>query len=113
MFTFGETDLYDQISNPPGSWLLWLQENLRRVMGVAPCIPIGRGFFQYSFGLIPRRHELTTVVGTPIDVPKVVEPSRKLIDEYHAKYVDALTRLFEEHKEKYVERPEEAVLVIE
>lgn len=61
VFTFGETDLYDQVPNPPGSWLLWLQERIRRVIGVAPCIPIGRGFFQYSFGLIPRRHVLTTV----------------------------------------------------
>lgn len=54
-----------------------------------------------------------TVVGASITVPKVTNPTRELIDEYHAKYMEALTRLFEEHKEKYVERPEEARLVIE
>lgn len=80
---------------------------------MAPCIPIGRGFFQYSFGLIPRRHELTTVVGAAIPVPKVAEPSKELIDEYHTRYTEALTKLFEEHKTKYVERPESTSLVIE
>uniref|UniRef100_A0A8D8VH82 Acyltransferase n=1 Tax=Cacopsylla melanoneura TaxID=428564 RepID=A0A8D8VH82_9HEMI len=113
VFTFGETDLFDQVPNPPGSWLLRLQEQIRRVVGVAPCIPIGRGFFQYSFGLIPRRHKLYTVVGAPIEVPKVSVPSQELIDEYHRKFTDSLIQLFEDHKDKYVDNPKTTKLVIE
>lgn len=113
VFTFGETDIYDQVSNPPGSCLFKFQERIRQIIGLAPCIPIGRGFFQYSFGLLPRRHELTTVVGAPIQVPKTEQPSQELIDTYHAKFVDSLTQLFEDHKQKYVDNPETAKLVIE
>nr|CAD7204347.1 unnamed protein product [Timema douglasi] len=59
--SFGETDLYDQVSNPEGSWLRWVQDQFRKVFGIAPIIPIGRGFFQYSFGFIPRRCPVFTV----------------------------------------------------
>jgi Diacylglycerol acyltransferase. len=52
-------------------------------------------------------------VGAPIEVPKVEQPSNDLIAEYHKKYVDSLTQLFEDHKEKYVDDPKTAKLVIE
>uniref|UniRef100_A0A8D8YAP9 Acyltransferase n=1 Tax=Cacopsylla melanoneura TaxID=428564 RepID=A0A8D8YAP9_9HEMI len=104
VFTFGETDLYDQASSPR---LIWIQKLVRQLTGINLCIPIGRGLF-----LMPRRHELTTVVGAPIHVPKDSEPSQDLIEEYHKKYMDCLTRLFEEHKHKYVDNAETTKLVI-
>ncbi|KAJ8946388.1 hypothetical protein NQ318_011794 [Aromia moschata] len=58
VFSFGETDLYDQLDWPP---LRWFQEKLRKWIALAPVVPIGRGFFQYSFGLIPRNRPVTTV----------------------------------------------------
>lgn len=58
VISFGETDLYDQIEN---SWILQLQQKIRKVTGIAPVIFFGRGLFQYSFGIVPRRHPVTTV----------------------------------------------------
>lgn len=58
VFSFGETELYDQLDGPR---LRKFQEALRRWIVIAPIIPIGRGFFQYSFGIIPRRHPVVTV----------------------------------------------------
>lgn len=58
VLAFGETDLFDQVEGPR---LRRVQEALRRWVGLAPVIPIGRGFFQYSFGLMPRRRKVTTV----------------------------------------------------
>lgn len=58
VLAFGETDLFDQIEGPR---LKKVQEALRKWLKVAPVIPIGRGFFQYSFGLLPRRRKVTTV----------------------------------------------------
>lgn len=58
VFSFGETELYDQLDGPR---LRRFQEALRKWIVIAPVIPIGRGFFQYSFGIIPRRHPVTTV----------------------------------------------------
>ncbi|KAM7249525.1 hypothetical protein ACFE04_008290 [Oxalis oulophora] len=57
-FSFGENEIYDQIT---GKWLLWLQQKLKIVLGVAPCLIKGRGFFQYSFGLLPHRRPIVTV----------------------------------------------------
>lgn len=58
VLSFGETDLFDQIEGP---YLRSFQEMLRKWIGIAPVLPIGRGFFQYSFGIIPRRCPVTTV----------------------------------------------------
>lgn len=60
-FSFGETDLFNQVNNPEGSLLRKVQEMLRKVIGLAPALPIGRGFFQYSFGLVPMRRPVTCV----------------------------------------------------
>ncbi|KAG7213543.1 hypothetical protein KM043_002801 [Ampulex compressa] len=106
VFSFGETDLYNQFYGAPGSRLRNVQNYIRKFIGLAPIIPIGRGFFQYSFGLIPRREKITVVVGAPVDVPKVEEPTTELIDEYHEKFTKALIELFETEKHKYVENPE-------
>lgn len=51
-------------------------------------------------------------MGKPIPVPKVENPSKELIDEYHAKFVEALSAIFEEHKHKYDMAGSEAKLVM-
>lgn len=40
-------------------------------------------------------------VGAPIRVQRSPRPSRAQVDTLHALYVERLTRLFEEHKERY------------
>ncbi|CAH1118870.1 unnamed protein product [Phaedon cochleariae] len=109
VFSFGEIDLFDQLE---GSMLRNFQEKIRKWIGLAPVLPVGRGFFQYSFGIIPRRRPVTTVVGKPLDVPKIENPSREEVEEYHAKFVQCLTELFEEQKYNYLENPEEKKLII-
>lgn len=110
VLSFGETDLFDQVET---SWLRSLQEKIRKLIGMAPILPIGRGFFQYSFGIIPRRCPVTTVVGQPLEVPKMENPSREIIEEYHEKFVEHLTAMFEEQKYNYLDKPEEKNLIIE
>lgn len=61
VLSFGETDLFTQLGSPEGGLLHMIQEWLRKYLGMAPIIPIGRGFFQYSFGIIPQRRSVTTV----------------------------------------------------
>nr|XP_018909405.1 PREDICTED: 2-acylglycerol O-acyltransferase 2-A-like [Bemisia tabaci] len=111
VFSFGETDVFDQVSNPPGSWLLWLQSTLKKVLGVAPCIPLGRGIFQYSFGIAPRRTPITTVVGRPIMLPQEPNPSSELVDKYHKIFMEELMELFETHKGKYLEDPKTKLII--
>lgn len=97
VFAFGENKLYDQVDNPRGSRLHRLQEFLRGWIGLAPVIPIGRGLFQYSFGLAPRRLPISVVVGAPIPVERVAEPTSDQIADLNRRFEDALVKLFETH----------------
>lgn len=103
VFSFGENDLYYQIANPRGSKLREIQLILQKKMGYALPLFHGRGIFQYKFGLLPSRHPIDTYVGEPIAVPKLTpeQITPKIVDEYHTKYINALTRLFDTHKAKH------------
>ncbi|XP_058810785.1 2-acylglycerol O-acyltransferase 2-A-like [Phymastichus coffea] len=113
VFSFGETDLYDQVNNPEGSLLRKCQEFVKKVTGIAPVVPWGRGFFQYSFGLIPNRRPVTVLVGAPLEVPKIEEPTKEQVNEYHAKFTDKLVELFETHKSKYLQDSDKLSLILE
>ncbi|KAF7243240.1 2-acylglycerol O-acyltransferase 1 [Varanus komodoensis] len=101
VFSFGENELFKQISNPKGSWLRTWQEKLQKIMGFALPLFHGRGIFQYSFGLMPYRKPIHTVVGDPIVVKQNLNPTIEEIDQLHQKYLQELQKLFDKNKEKY------------
>uniref|UniRef100_A0AAY4AFA1 Monoacylglycerol O-acyltransferase 2 n=2 Tax=Denticeps clupeoides TaxID=299321 RepID=A0AAY4AFA1_9TELE len=101
VYSFGENELFDQVSNPRGTWLRWLQEHLQRIMGVSLPLFHARGVFQYSLGFLPYRKPIHTIVGRPIPVKKNEKPTTQELDELHQLYMDELSELFEEHKSKY------------
>lgn len=101
VFSFGENELFDQVENVPGSWLRWIQNRLQKIMGISLPLFHGRGIFQYSFGLLPYRRPITTVVGKPIEVQQRPQPSQEEVDQLHQRYIDELCSLFEAHKLKY------------
>lgn len=61
VYSFGENEVFDQVSNPQGTWLRWIQDSLQSIMGVSLPLFHARGIFQYSFGLIPYRKPINTV----------------------------------------------------
>ncbi|XP_074839136.1 2-acylglycerol O-acyltransferase 2-B-like [Carettochelys insculpta] len=101
VFSFGENELFEQVPNPPGSLVRVVQERLQKTMGLALPLFHARGVFQYSFGLLPYRSPIHTVVGAPIDVPRNPFPSQQDIDRLHAVYLEKLIALFEAHKGRY------------
>ncbi|XP_067301566.1 2-acylglycerol O-acyltransferase 2 [Pseudorasbora parva] len=101
VFSFGENELFDQMENPTGSALRRMQDRLQRIMGVAMPLFHARGVFQYSFGLLPYRRPIHTVVGRPIPVTQTPCPNKEDIDALHSLYVKGLTQLFEENKGNY------------
>lgn len=101
VFSFGENELFDQMENPSGSSLRRLQNRLQSIMGVAMPLFHARGVFQYSFGLMPYRKPIHTVVGGPISVVQTPSPSREDIECLHKVYLQSLTELFEQHKHTY------------
>lgn len=101
VFSFGESFLYSQVANPAGSRLRRFQDWFKKYCGFSPPAFYGRGIFQYSLGLIPYRKPLNVVVGAPIQVDKVEDPSEGQINELHAKYVKALKDLYDNYNPVY------------
>nr|XP_051693961.1 2-acylglycerol O-acyltransferase 3-like [Oryctolagus cuniculus] len=100
VYSFGVNDTFKGMNFSKGSWQYLCQVTCKRVTSIAPCIFWGRGLFLHnSCGLLPLPMPITTVVGGPIPVPQCSSPSQEQVDHYHRLYMDALERLFEEHKE--------------
>jgi len=94
VYCFGENQTYDNIQ---GMWnfRLWLNK-----LGIPAIIVFGSWFFP----LLPKRDDprgIRVVVGKPIVLPKINNPSRDEVRHWHDKYIAALIRIFEEHKEEY------------
>lgn len=58
VFSFGENDMYEQHKGP---WIQRIQDACHKLFGFVPIIPRGRGLFQYTFGIVPRRRPINTV----------------------------------------------------
>ncbi|XP_006861948.1 PREDICTED: 2-acylglycerol O-acyltransferase 1 [Chrysochloris asiatica] len=101
VFSFGENELFKQVSNPEGSWIRTLQETLKKIVGFTLPLFHARGVFQYNFGLVPYRKPIHTVVGRPIPVHQTLNPTSEQIETLHQNYMEELRKLFEEHKGKY------------
>uniref|UniRef100_A0A915CDL3 diacylglycerol O-acyltransferase n=1 Tax=Parascaris univalens TaxID=6257 RepID=A0A915CDL3_PARUN len=111
MYSFGENELFDQVENPKGSTTRTIQECLKQKLGFSQPLFHGRGIFNYNFGIWPYRRPINSVVGAPIAVEKTKNPTNDDVDRLHAKYISALTELFETHKTNYGV-PKDAKLII-
>ncbi|XP_053316637.1 diacylglycerol O-acyltransferase 2-like [Spea bombifrons] len=113
VYSFGENEVLHQYQFEAGSWIRSLQESFLHVVGFAPCIFFGRGIFSSSSrGIMPLRRAINTVVGKPIPVPKIENPSEQQVDTYHALYVSSLQELFDTHKQGFGLRQEESLILV-
>jgi 2-acylglycerol O-acyltransferase 2 len=79
----------------------FFQSLIKKRMGFCPPLIMGCGFFSSRFGLLPRRQTISTVVGSPIEVPHIKSPSKAQVEVLHHRYCSALSELFEKHKLKH------------
>ncbi|XP_013887405.1 2-acylglycerol O-acyltransferase 3b isoform X2 [Austrofundulus limnaeus] len=93
VYSFGENELFQQVVFSEGSLGRRLQDLFKKITGFAPCLFVGERFV-----LLPYRTPVTTVVGSPISVPLKVMPTEEEVDHYHRLYMEALAKLFHEHK---------------
>ncbi|EEB16858.1 Diacylglycerol O-acyltransferase, putative [Pediculus humanus corporis] len=105
--SFGEPDLYEQVTFSEGSFLKKVQMQFKKATGVAPLI------FHGQFGLMPHKKPLNVVVGKPIEVERIDEPSQEQIDDLHSRFIESLEKLFETEKHKYIENAKETNLIID
>lgn len=70
-------------------------------MSFSPPVIHGRGIFTYNYGVLPFRRSIVSVVGTPIECPKILDPSLEEILTYQKKYLAELVNLYDTHKDRY------------
>uniref|UniRef100_A0A8C6QV65 Acyltransferase n=1 Tax=Nannospalax galili TaxID=1026970 RepID=A0A8C6QV65_NANGA len=85
-YSFGENEVYNQETFPEG---------------LNFCTFHGRGLTRGSWGFLPFNQPITTIVGEPLPVPKINNPSKETVGKYLALYINALCKLFDQHKAKY------------
>jgi len=96
MFTFGENEVYHPVWNSPGSLFRRFQLWVKGKTILLPTYFPGRGYLAF-----PMRHELITVIGSPIEVKKKASFDEKDVNELHQKYIEVLTALYNEYADKY------------
>eukprot|EP01062_Namystynia_karyoxenos_P010314 TRINITY_DN13651_c0_g1_i1.p1 TRINITY_DN13651_c0_g1~~TRINITY_DN13651_c0_g1_i1.p1 ORF type:complete len:508 (+),score=149.29 TRINITY_DN13651_c0_g1_i1:105-1526(+) len=99
MWSFGENNLYENLATNEGvrKW----QRRIQKMISFAPVLVAGRGVFTYGGGLIPHRRPVTVVIGAPLRVEKVAEPTDEQVQELHGRYMQALRDLFELYRDIY------------
>uniref|UniRef100_A0A8C3B275 Acyltransferase n=1 Tax=Cyclopterus lumpus TaxID=8103 RepID=A0A8C3B275_CYCLU len=93
VYSFGENELFQQVVFSEGSLGRRLQDLFKKIMGFAPCLFVGE-----RLAFLPYKTPITTVVGSPISVPKRITPTEEEVDRYHRLYMEGLSKLFHEHK---------------
>ncbi|ORX39148.1 diacylglycerol acyltransferase-domain-containing protein [Kockovaella imperatae] len=112
VFGFGENDIYDQLPNDKDTVVYKIQKNFQKVFGFTLPLFYGRGIFNYNYGLMPFRHPIVTVVGTPIRVEKNLNPTDEEVQQMQKVYIDQLMRIWDKYKDVYARhRTKELTLV--
>lgn len=92
VYTFGESQTYYTFPRLL-DFRLWLHEQL----GITATLVLGLPFLP----LLPRTApKILTVVGKPIEMPKIEDPTHEEVQKWHAVYCQALTELFDQHKKE-------------
>jgi hypothetical protein len=93
MIGFGENEIFSLIEHP-------IFQPLHKVFHLIfkASAPLFKGKL---FGLLPARHPLVTVVGKPIPVQQVLQPTPQQVDELHQTYLNELQKLYDEFKDRY------------
>ena len=96
IYTFGECDLYTSLQHPLYRKLCML--TLRHGGFVVPVFWGPRWWAP----LLPRSDvAVHTVVGAPVQLPRVPEPTNEEVALWHGRYVAAVRELFDTHKARF------------
>jgi len=95
--SIGENTIFKQLRLAPGGFGDTVMHLFKKLTSFVLPIIMGRGFFNYSFGLLPHRREIITVVGEPILVEKMARDDpgfSSMVDYYHNEVMLQLERMY-------------------
>jgi 1-acyl-sn-glycerol-3-phosphate acyltransferase len=100
-YVFGANEMYTRLFGPD-SLLAGISSRIQM------SLVVWYGRWGIPFGVVPHQVKMVIVLGEPIEVTKVDEPTPEQVQELHAKYVAAICALFDRHKhrmgEEWVQR---------
>lgn len=133
VISFGEPDIYQQIRFDENSLAYKIQLFIKRVTHIAPVAFYGRcsitpfrkpintvGMLVFSIYVSGQAFDFSflfafsfvLLVGEPMHLEKIEEPTQEQVDDVHAKFVRKLIDLFEKEKKKYLDNPENVQLTV-
>ena len=91
IFSFNESNTYNQLpmSNPQ---VMWAKKKFQAIFGLS--LPL-------ITNLIPRRVPITSVIGDPVDVPHLENPTDEEVSKALEYYIVELEKFYNLHREKY------------
>lgn len=98
VYGFGENNVYNVSELAEEPLVRRILQKVKRYTGFAIPLIVGRGFFTFRFGLLPHRRPIVVVVGEPIELPKIANPSDAELEYWQSRYIDALQRVYKEHR---------------
>ncbi|KAL7421259.1 diacylglycerol O-acyltransferase 1 [Cryptotrichosporon argae] len=113
VFSFGENDIYDQLANQPGSTTYKIQKKFMKLFGFTLPLFHGRGLFNYNYGLMPFRHPIVTVIGSPIHVERDPNPTDETVQAMQKLYIDELLRIWDKYKDIYAKNRTRELTIVE
>lgn len=92
---FGENSVFDKIDLKPGSLSHKLERGFYRIFGFTHPVYNGHSVISENLpGVMPYKKPITLVMGDPIAVEKVSEPTSEDIDKLHALYVAKIEAMY-------------------
>ncbi|GLC68057.1 hypothetical protein PLESTF_000640200 [Pleodorina starrii] len=96
VWAFGQTRAYSWVRPGPPLVPAWLVSRISRTFGAVPILMYG------AYGTpMPHRERITIVVGRPIAVQQMDEPSKEVVSELLQNFMDELQALYDKYKEQY------------
>jgi 2-acylglycerol O-acyltransferase 2 len=103
VLSFGENDIYEQLSPIQHPTLHKFQLLMKKVTGFTTPVFHARGVFNYDVGIMPYRRPMNIVVGRPIKVKQQATgpPDAKYVSELQAEYIRELQSIWDTWKDKF------------
>lgn len=97
---FGENSVYHKVDLTAGSLLQRLESSWYRLFRFKHPIYYGRSLISKKFpGVMPYKRPITVVMGDPIRVGRIEQPTQEDIDDLHATYIKELKRLYDDNSD--------------
>lgn len=101
VYGFGENNVYGVSDLAEEPLVRYGMALLKQFLGFTIPLVRGRGFFNFDYGVLPHRRPIVVVVGAPLEVPRIPEPTAEDLELWQSRYIECLRKLYNEHRGIY------------